>query len=133
MKLLQPWLGEHMAPRTAWLQAEGTQIYTYPPTSKPQLRAEISHASFKKKKVNHNQVSAHGYLEHPAKRCSGSKAGWEQADAAGRSTSASWHPLLPAPQSLLVGLLARHVNKTFNFRKFSSLGLLTLDDCCAKY
>lgn len=57
---------------------------------------------------------------------SGGKVGWEQAGAAGRSTSASWHPLLSAPQSPLVGLLARHINKTFNFRKFSSLGLLTL-------
>lgn len=43
----------------------------------------------------------------------------------GRSNSASQH-LLPAPQSSLEGLLARHINKTFKFGKFSSLGLLTL-------
>lgn len=42
------------------------------------------------------------------------------------SGSASLHSLLPAPWSPLEGLLARHVNKTFKFRKFSSLGLLTL-------
>lgn len=44
----------------------------------------------------------------------------------GRSNSASQHLLLPAPQSSLEGLLARHINKTFKFGKFSSLGLLTL-------
>lgn len=42
------------------------------------------------------------------------------------SGSVSLHSLLPAPRSPLEGLLARHVNKTFKFRKFSSLGLLTL-------
>jgi len=103
MRLLQPRLGQHMAPsRAARLQAEGPQTHGRPPASRPQPRAGISHASVQKQRtaIQHQRGDT---WDTPRGDAGG------QADAAGRSQ----HPLLAAPQSPLAGLLARHIGKTF--------------------
>lgn len=123
MELLLPWLGKHITlRRAAWLQTEEAQVYSSSPSSKPHPRAAIPHASVRKKRSqSHSSIStqtpgaSHEMMFRQQNRF-----------GTGRANSVPQHPLLPAAQSPLEGLLARHINKTFKFRKFSSLGLLTL-------